>query len=381
MDELARILSMDPFEFRRRNVVRPGDPMLSIGEAEHDVEFGSYGLDQCLDIVERALAALGPPKPPLGDWMLRDWLIGDWLIGQGMALAMLDTIPPRGHRSQSRVTLRPGGQYEVAVGTAEFGNGTTTVHQQIAAAALGTSPARVRIVQSDTDRTGYDTGAFGSTGTVVAGQATQRGAQALVAVILDHAAALAQCGRQACALGPDGVAVPGRTIGLDELGELSATGHSTGTPRSVAFNVQGFRVAVRRATGEIRILDSIHAADAGVVINPMQCRGQIEGGIAMALGAALFEALDIDDAGTVMNRKFREYHIPAFADVPVTQVHFADTVDRLGPAGAKSMSESPFNPIAAALGNAIRDATGHRFRQTPFKADRLYRFTAEGLPA
>jgi CO/xanthine dehydrogenase Mo-binding subunit/aerobic-type carbon monoxide dehydrogenase small subunit (CoxS/CutS family) len=367
MDELARLLSLDPFEFRRRNVVRPGDPMRSIGEAEHDVEFGSYGLDQCLDIAERELAALGPPQPPSGDW----------LVGQGMAMAMLDTIPPRGHLSQSRVTLLPGGQYEVAVGTAEFGNGTTTVHQQIAAAALATSPARVRIVQSDTDRTGYDTGAFGSTGTVVAGQATQRGARALADAILDRAAERAECGRQACALGPDAVAVPGRSIALDELGELSATGHSTGTPRSVAFNVQVFRVAVRRATGEIRILDSIHAADAGVVINPMQCRGQIEGGIAMAIGAALFEAVNIDDAGVVINRKFREYHIPAFADVPVTQVYFADTVDRLGPAGAKSMSESPFNPIAAALGNAIRDATGHRCHATPFKADHLYRFTAE----
>ena len=290
---------------------------------------------------------------------------------------MLDTIPPWGHLSQSRVTLRPGGQYEVAVGTAEFGNGTTTVHQQVAASALGTNPACVTIIQSDADRTGCDTGAFGSTGTMVAGYGTQR--EALAEAILDRAAELAECGRQACPLGPDGVAVPGRSIGLDELGELSATGHSTGTPRSVAFNVQAFHLAVRRARGEIRILDSIHAADVGVVINPMQCRGRIEGGIAMALGAALFEAVNVDEAGTVMDRKFREYHIPAFADVPVTQVHFADTVDRLGPCGTKSMSESPFNLIAAALGNAIRDAIGHRFCQTPFKADRLYKFTAEGL--
>jgi CO/xanthine dehydrogenase Mo-binding subunit len=62
-------------------------------------------------------------------------------------------------------------------------------------------------------------------------------------------------------------------------------------------------------------------------------------------------------------------------------VHFADTFDRLGPAGAKSMSESPFNPIAAALGNAIRDATGIRFQATPFKADRIYRRIIEQLRA
>ena len=371
MDELARALAMDPFEFRRRNVVRPGDAMVSIDEAAHDVEYGSYGLDQCLDIVEREMAAVGPATG----------LPAEWCIGQGMALAMLDTIPPRGHFSSSQVRLCPDGGYEVAVGTAEFGNGTTTVHQQIAAAALGTTASCIRIVQSDTDRVGYDTGAFGSTGTVVAGTATQRGAEALAGAILDVAAEIAGCGRQACTLGADAVACPDRRIGLAELAAFAAaagrdlvcTGQSDGTPRSVAFNVQGFRVAVHGQTGEIRILDSVHAADAGVVINPMQCRGQVEGGIAMALGAALFEAVEIDAAGATLNRKFREYHIPAFADIPRTRVHFADTFDRLGPAGAKSMSESPFNAIAAALGNAIRDATGVRFHETPFKADRLYR--------
>jgi CO/xanthine dehydrogenase Mo-binding subunit/aerobic-type carbon monoxide dehydrogenase small subunit (CoxS/CutS family) len=373
MDEVARALGLDPFELRRRNVVQPGDPMVSIDTAEHDVEYGSYGLDQCLDMVERGLAqaATRAPSP-------------DWLVGQGMAMAMLDTIPPRGHFSESRVTLCEDGCYEVAVGTAEFGNGTTTVHKQIAAAALKTSPSRIRMVQSDTDRTGYDTGAYGSTGTVVAGKATHHGAEALAADILDFAAEIAGCGRQACALGPDGVTCPDRLIALPELlalaraagREMQATGKSNGSPRSVAFNVQAFRVGVHGQTGEIRILDSIHAADAGFVINPMQCRGQVEGGIGMALGAALFETVDIDDTGHVVNRKFREYHIPSFADTPRTQVHFADTYDTLGPAGAKSMSESPYNTIAAALGNAIRDATGVRLTKTPFKADVLYRLVA-----
>jgi CO/xanthine dehydrogenase Mo-binding subunit len=297
-----------------------------------------------------------------------------------MAMAMLDTIPPRGHHSESRVTLCEDGCYEVAVGTAEFGNGTTTVHKQIAAAALNTSPRRIRMVQSDTDRTGYDTGAYGSTGTVVAGKATHHGAAGLAAELLDLAAEIAGCGRQACALGPDGVTTPDRTVTLAELvafaretgRSLHATGRSNGSPRSVAFNVQAFRVAVHGQTGEIRILDSIHAADAGFVINPMQCRGQVEGGVAQAIGAALYEELHIGADGGVANPSFRNYHIPAFADLPRTEIFFADTYDRLGPAGAKSMSESPFNPVGAALGNAIRAATGQRLTQTPFAADRIF---------
>jgi len=116
----------------------------------------------------------------------------------------------------------------------------------------------------------------------------------------------------------------------------------------------------------------VQAADAGIVANPMQCRGQVEGGVAQALGAALYEEMVIDADGRVNNPKFRDYHLPSFADVPRTEVFFAETSDTIGPLGAKSMSESPYNPVAAALGNAIADATGIRFTTPPFKPDRLF---------
>jgi CO/xanthine dehydrogenase Mo-binding subunit len=258
-------------------------------------------------------------------------------VGQGIALGMIDTIPPHGHRSEARIRKLDGGRYQLAVGTAEFGNGTTTVHRQIAADVLGTTVDRIEVMQSNTDYVGHDTGAYGSTGTVVAGLAVQRAAEALLAD-----------------------------------GSTEASGFSDGTPRSVAFNVQAFRVAVDPASGRIVILRSVHAADAGRVMNPMQCRGQVEGGVAQAIGAALHEEVLIDATGRVTNPALRGYHIPAFADLPRTEVLFAQTHDRLGPFGAKPMSESPFNPIAAALANAIADATGVRLRQTPFRTDRVF---------
>ena len=104
---------------------------------------------------------------------------------------------------------------------------------------------------------------------------------------------------------------------------LTAMGKFDGTPRSVAFNVQAFRLAVNKCTGAIRILRSVHAADAGTVINPMQCRGQIEGGVAQSLGAALYEEMVIDKSGRVINPAFRNYHLPQFGDVPRTEVLFA----------------------------------------------------------
>jgi CO/xanthine dehydrogenase Mo-binding subunit len=298
---------------------------------------------------------------------------------------MIETTPPNGHRASARILLLPDGTYELCVGTAEFGNGTTTVHTQLAAAALGTVPARIHIRQSDTDLLPHDTGAYGSTGTVVAGLATQRAAEALAERIREVAGWALQSRQSPVTLGPDCAHGAQASMSLEDIAALypglSASGQSAGTPRSVAFNAQGFVVAVHGATGRVEILHSVHAADAGTVINRAQCIGQIQGGVAQAIGAALYEELLLDEHGAVSNAAFRHYHIPAMADMPETEVLFADTYDVLGPSGAKPMSESPFTPVAAALGNAIADATGVRLHRTPFAADRIFALLDAGVEA
>jgi putative selenate reductase molybdopterin-binding subunit len=367
IDALARGLGIDPFAFRRRNVVRPGDRFVGAHAGLDDVEFGSYGLDQCLDVVQAALAGADSRAVPEGP---------DWCVGEGMAAAMLDTGPPFGHRAESRLLLAADGQFDLLVGTAEFGNGTSTVHRQVAASVLGTTPDRIRLRQSDTDLIGHDTGAFASTGVMIATRATEYAAVALRSYILAAAAGLVECPADECRMTEDAVLCGNRAIPLRDLpgaGDgLAVMRKSDAAPRSVAFNVHAFRVAVNRGTGEIVILRSIQAADAGTVLNRMQCRGQIEGGVTQALGAALHEIVRVDDTGAVTNAAFRGYHIPHWADVPRTEVLFADTYDAFGPLGAKSMSESPFNPVGAALANALTDATGVRFTAPPFTADRVW---------
>lgn len=371
IDELAKQLGISPYDMRRRNIIRSGDPMLSPPESEyHDVLYGSYGLDQCIDLVERAMRA-DQPQPELSP---------EWLTGDGVALTMIDTVPPAGHIADASIALNDDGGFDLTVGTAEFGNGTSTVHRQIAATVLATTVDRIRLRQSDTAHGGHDTGAYGSTGTFVAGKATQAAAMQLATELKAAAAGAWLCDAGTCTLEGEFVVSGLRRMSFAELAKLAreagrplvAHGNSEGTPRSVGFNVQGFRVAVNKGTGEIRILRSVQAADAGVVANPMQCRGQVEGGVAQALGAALYEEMVIDATGRVTNPKFRDYHLPSFADVPRTEVLFAETSDSIGPLGAKSMSESPYNPVAAALGNAIADATGIRFTEPPFKPDRLF---------
>jgi CO/xanthine dehydrogenase Mo-binding subunit len=144
------------------------------------------------------------------------------------------------------------------------------------------------------------------------------------------------------------------------------------SPRTIAFNVHGVRLAVHRITGEIRILQSVHAADIGRLINPMQCRGQIDGAIAMGFGWALTENMVYDADGTMLNPALRNYRIPAFADVPRSEIFFADTYDTIGPLGAKAQGECAINPIAPAISNALMDATGVRFRHLPFTPDRIF---------
>ncbi|MDP9167603.1 MAG: molybdopterin-dependent oxidoreductase, partial [Actinomycetota bacterium] len=336
MDELAERLGFDPFDLRRRNVVVPGDPFTDAHVADDDLTYGSYGLDQCLDLVQHALSSGDGTPAPDGP---------QWRVGEGMAVAMIATIPPRGHFADASISLDADGDYTLSVGTAEFGNGTSTVHTQIVASELGIDPQRVRVRQSDTDATDYDTGAFGSAGTVVAGIA-------VLAACRDLSAAIA--------------ATP-------DVRPLVGHGRHDGTPRSVAFNVQGFRVAVDIETGEVRILQSVHAADAGVVMNPEQCRGQVEGGVGQGIGGALYEEMRTGSDGAVTTIDLRNYHIPQLADLPVTEVYFADTYDTLGPFGAKSMSESPYNPVAPALANAIARACGARLHQLPMTPARVWR--------
>ena len=356
MDELARELGQDPLSFKAANIVSQGETLFG---AEHDdVLIDVDGLQQCLDIIAAELRTgeLTPSELAQCERLLSEERHGgesgthgtgrsDWAVGTGTAVAMIDTVPPNGHHSHATVSALGAGRYELKVGTAEFGNGTSTVHRQVVAQVLGTTAEKITLIQGDTDAARFDTGAFGSTGITVGVKAAHAAAENLLAKIAQEPEA-------------------------DPTG-LSAEGTWAGTPRSVSFNVQGFRIAVDRVSGTLCILQSVQAADAGVVLNEAQCRGQIEGGVAQALGAAMFEELEIDQDGQVTTDILRNYHIPQMADVPRTEVFFAKTQDPIGPMGAKSMSEAPFNPVAPALGNAIRDAIGIRMTRTPFRKDRI----------
>ncbi|MCW2529016.1 MAG: xdhA, partial [Pseudonocardiales bacterium] len=257
MDELAVQLGIDPFELRRINAVKEGDPLLVVHpEPEEDLVYGSYGLDQCLDLAEAALRRGNGVTAPAGS---------HWRVGEGMAVAMIATMAPRGHIARTRVTLRPDGRYVLSVGTSEFGNGTTTVHTQIVSTVMSTTVDRITLTNSDTDGAAYDTGAFASAGTTVAGKALYAAASTLRQVLLTAAAGLVDVPVEQCTLGPDGVMAGQRRLSFADLISVVplenrdadgafATGDEFGDLRSLAFNVHAFRVAVDVRTGEVQIL-------------------------------------------------------------------------------------------------------------------------------
>ena len=368
--ELAIKLGIDPLELRRRNIVRPGDSLVAWDDHPDDVAFTEDGLAQCIDLVDDALRR-HDHGDELGD---------DWLVGIGTASSLHETAPPTEHISECWATLRDDCVFEIAVGTVEFGEGTSTAHVQIAATQLGTTPARINLVQSDTDRTGFDTGAFASAGLFVAGNAVQKASTALRDRILGFAASHTGVAVADCAMDDDGVVCGDRRL---SLAEILAAGHQRGirfaearkaygSPRSVTSNTHGFKVAVHRVTGEIRILYSVQAADPGVVINPAQVRGQVEGGVAQGIGFALTENFHVDAGGVMINPNLRNYRIPTYADIPRTEVLLVETYDSVGPMRSKGMAECCINPVAPALANAVENATGVRYRELPLTPERIY---------
>lgn len=173
-----------------------------------DLTMGSYGLDQCIDLVEKALGSgRGLPKSQADDW----------LEGSGIALSMLDCVPPTEQRSGSEVALLPDAGYHFTVGSVEIGNGLVTAQQQVVAQVMGCPTARVTFVNADTDKTPYDSGTFASVGMMVPAKAVENAAVALRAKMLAFAAQIIGVQVEQCRLEDDAVLCGDRRVSLPDL--------------------------------------------------------------------------------------------------------------------------------------------------------------------
>ena len=150
------------------------------------------------------------------------------------------------------------------------------------------------------------------------------------------------------------------------------TGHSDHASAFYMYATQAAEVEVDEETGRVRLLRMAAAHDVGKAINPLNCAGQIEGGLAMGIGSALHEHLVVDDQGRVRNQSFLDYHLATSLDVPKLIPIIVECAEPEGPYGAKGLGEPGLAPTPAAIGNAVADALGMRIYDLPLSPERVY---------
>jgi putative selenate reductase molybdopterin-binding subunit len=269
------------------------------------------------------------------------------------------------------------------MGATDLGTGSDTILAQMAAEVLGIPLDDVIVYSSDTDFTPFDKGAYASSTTYISGGAVRKAALKIKEQILEHASLmlggidvhdLELKDRRVNA--PDGRSVSFAEIGLSSLHQqnqhqiiASASHKSLLSPPPTA--AQFAEIMVDMETGRINTERLLMVVDCGRVINPATAAGQVEGGMAQALGFALKEEMLFDDDGQPMNPNLSRYQIPRAAKMPAMDVIFIQTDEPSGPFGAKSVSEIAIDGVSPAMASALHDATGVWLRELPYTPERV----------
>ena len=387
MAEIAAEMGWDEIEFKRRNWIKPGEPMYlarQLGEGREGVDqtVTTSGLDDCVRVGAEAVDWYAKRRDPRwrevpGQPHLRRG-IGMAVMMHGSGVAGLDM-------GAAFLKMNDDGSFNLLVGATDLGTGSDTVLAQIAAEVLGITADDIIVYSSDTDFTPFDTGAYASSTTYISGGAVRKAAQAVARQIRAHAATMlgvddpeALVLQQGRVVAPDGRAVTLREVALDSLHmhnqhQIMAAASHMSHESPPPFAAQFVEVVVDIETGQVTVERVVMAVDAGRVINPITAAGQVEGGIQQALGFAHTEEMVYDARGKLLNARPGPYYTYRAADMPDIEVIFVQTDEPSGPFGAKSIAEIPLDGIAPALADAVHHATGVRIRRLPLTPERVWR--------
>jgi CO/xanthine dehydrogenase Mo-binding subunit len=370
MDELAAKLDLDPLELRRHNY-SDNNPL-------DEQPFSSKNLLECYRRAEP-------------HWAKREQVRASsdstWKRGVGLA----SQVWYGGGGPPSYAWIRVGADARVTVVTAmqDIGTGSATAMAQIAAEELGVPIDRVEVALGDSARGPYASVSAGSSTIPSMGPAVRSAAADAARQILEIAAQRYDREERVLSLkngqivSADGGAWPLEEItGLLESGQILGKGSRGPNPagmRVLTFGVQVAEVAVDVETGEVRVERVAAIHDVGRVINPLGASSQVEGGIIQGLGHTLSEERLLDPAtGTVLTQTLDAYKLPTIADVPEIVTDLVDEPDaHLTNLGSKGLGEPGIVPTAAAIANAIRDATGADVRSLPITREEMLRALRE----
>jgi xanthine dehydrogenase molybdenum-binding subunit len=375
MDILARELSIDPIELRRRNALRLGS-VTATGQRLEE----SAGLLACLEWIERRMGEL--PAPPSDPNLCYGWGIAAGFKNTGLGGGAPD-------QAGAEVEVFLDGTAEVRSSSADMGQGLTTVVAQATAEELGLPYEQVRVLLSDTDLTPDGGPTTASRQTFVTGNAARLAARSMrlrMAAIVGrrwgvpipaivfrngHLEAAGQCLPLAQAvtwLEDEQVETHLRVV--YRAPETRPLGEGGAMHFAYSFGAQAAQVAVDTRNGKVSVLRLLAANDAGRAINPRALVGQVEGSLIMAMGTALTEEYLIQE-GIPETRRWIDYRVPLISQTPEMEIHLVEELAAEGPYGAKGIGELPSIPTPAAICNAIFDAVGVRPLKIPVDSEWL----------
>lgn len=383
IDELAEKLNMDPIEIRRRNAVHSGDQTIN------GFIIPSCGIEECLSAVETA-----------SEWKTRH---GQLSQGRGLGVATSMYISGTAYpiypndMPQSAVQLRGdrSGKITVFTGTNDIGQGSDGVLAYIIAEETGVPVAHITVVSGDTELTPVDLGSYSSRVTVMAGIAARAAAKKLRERMVESVADHWQVAPHQIEVRPNVYAHYGETkrtmtakealiLAESKTGTLGATGGydtvpygadykggTIGASPTYSATAHVADVSVDESTGVITVHRIWAAHDCGRALNPVMVEGQIEGSVYMGASEALFEDMEYKDSGLHRGPNLLDYRIMTTLDTPEIDSLIVESIDPIGPYGAKEAGEGPLHPAIPAIANAVYDAVGIRLREMPFTPERV----------
>jgi CO/xanthine dehydrogenase Mo-binding subunit len=373
-DEVGSRVGLDGYEVRKRNLLAAGD------EGPTGQRMAAIAALECLEKANEMIAS----SRQEGE-------------GVGLGCGWWFSFPSP---SSVELKLNVDGSATIITGAQENGSGAVMGLALIAAEELGLDPARVSIVYQDTDAGTWDMGSSGSQTTFNNGRALISAAGELRKRLLDIASVKLEAAAEDLEIADGAVRVKGtptRNISIADLASaafgdgdlLVSRASATTIPMPDNFGAtcagrvvfpafadptfvcQAARVSVDERTGVVRVKEIAAAHDFGHVLNAPGALGQVEGGIVQSLGMGLTEGTQYS-GGRQLNPHLLDYKLQTSADAPAINVEFVDVDGSSGPRGGKGVGEPPIIVAAAAVANAIHDATGARVRQLPMTPPRVW---------
>ncbi|MBX3602524.1 MAG: 4-hydroxybenzoyl-CoA reductase subunit alpha [Rubrivivax sp.] len=391
LDEMAAAMGLDPFALRRANLITPPYRTLN------DLQVNSCGLAQCLDAVEQASGWHERRSGSRG----AEPAAGTLRRGLGLACShyVSGSAKPVHWSGEPHAVVNLkldfDGSITVLTGAADIGQGSSTLLAQIVAEVLLLPMARLRVIAGDSALTPKDNGSYSSRVSFMVGNAALQAARSLLQLLREAAARLLEVqpddlewlGERCLVAGTDrGVDFPQVVRqALADTGTLTVKGSwstppetqggrfrgaAVGSTAGFSYAAQVVEVEVDEALGRVRVLRVWLAHDCGRAINPLAVEGQVQGAVWMGLGQALHEETQYHE-GLPLRPNFLDYRMPTIADSPPVEVHLVESLDPLGPFGAKEASEGGLHATPPAIAAAVADAIGLRLRQLPLKPERV----------